>query len=334
MKKILTKKMAYTALGGLALTGVVWTGANNIDTIRTNVVALQGVISRMATESDGILSAFNIFRNDVESQINERNQTIADLLNQIEELEKQIEDGELDYTEANELITELRETIRGLQDEILALENTINELENEITTANYEIQALDNEISVILTDSMGMYNNRITIEDFDFSLMSGDIPVIEEDQGEDIPAVEEDQDGEGEYAPDSEEMTQEDDADMVWDNIAVIGFLNENQGNLIERIRPAVQANHSNNNHRTLTLENMRTTMSGIAFEVRSNMNITQGNNPSTLNATRQSIVNQINEMFIEEGIDAHVAPIGANATIINGNAINISLVLNEGILL
>ena len=145
------KTMAITAtLGGtILLSGLTFTGALDLADIKGFGTSWADKVTQAVNNSKDMASKFNLFKSDVESQINEKIAKINELNARINQLGEEVASGAVNLEDAN---------------------NEIARLNEELQKANEEVKALKDEFALKNTEVETVFNEMVTADSLDTSL--------------------------------------------------------------------------------------------------------------------------------------------------------------------
>jgi outer membrane murein-binding lipoprotein Lpp len=145
-----TLAIGATVAGSVLLTGLTFTGTINLTDIKTKGFDWADKVSQAVTETQEMASTFDLFKTDVQAQINAKIAKINDLNAQIATLVEQVGNGEGNLEAAN---------------------NEIARLNTELEKANAEIEALKAEFDLKDSEVQAVYADMETAESLDTTLV-------------------------------------------------------------------------------------------------------------------------------------------------------------------
>jgi chromosome segregation ATPase len=169
------KTMAITAtLGGtILLSGLTFTGTLDLADIKGFGTSWADKVTQAVNNSKDMASKFNLFKSDVESQINEKIAKINELQSRINELGEEVASGNVNLEDAN---------------------NEIARLNEELERANTEVEALKNEFASKDAEVQAVFNEMVTADSLDTNLtLDSQTTAPQEPQEEQEPAPQEPQ---------------------------------------------------------------------------------------------------------------------------------------------
>ena len=139
------KTIAITAtLGGtILLSGLTFTGTIDLQDIKGFGQDWANKLTQAVNNSKDMASKFNIFKSDVESQINEKIAKINELQNRINQLGEEVASGNVNLEDANNEIARLNEELQKANDEVEALKNEFASKDAEVQTVFSEMVTAD-----------------------------------------------------------------------------------------------------------------------------------------------------------------------------------------------
>jgi chromosome segregation ATPase len=139
------KQLAITAtLGGtILLSGLTFTGTIDLQDIKGFGQDWATKLTQAVNNSKDMASKFNIFKSDVESQINEKIAKINELNARISQLGEEVASGNVNLEDANNEIARLNEELQKANEEVTALKNEFASKDAEVQTAFSEMVTAD-----------------------------------------------------------------------------------------------------------------------------------------------------------------------------------------------
>lgn len=144
-----TMAISATAAGTILLSGLTFTGTIDLGDIKGFGQDWASKLTQAVDNSKEMASKFNLFKSDVETQLNEKIAKINELQARISELGEQVASGEVNLEDAN---------------------NEIARLNEELEKANNEVAALKNEFALKDSEVQAAFNEMVTAESLDTTL--------------------------------------------------------------------------------------------------------------------------------------------------------------------
>ncbi|UAC48148.1 hypothetical protein K6959_16505 [Bacillus aquiflavi] len=163
---------AVTLAGGIVVSGIVWTGTEHLNNIKTKVVDLVDKVEVLEDTRVGLENILNEVKSDATNRIQTANGIIYSKDEQIAQLNATIEDLETQIAELQDGQIDTEE-----------IQGEINRLEGELETANAEAEQLEDEVEAAYAEVA-----EVGEEEFDASKYKTNFPMVEEE----IPSVTDD----------------------------------------------------------------------------------------------------------------------------------------------
>ncbi|MGG3402357.1 hypothetical protein ABER90_16205 [Bacillus paranthracis] len=162
---------AVTLAGGIIVSGIVWTGTEHLNNIKTKVVDLVDKVEVLEDTRVGLENLLNQLKEDATNRIQTANGIIAFKNDEINQLNSTIDQLEAQIAE-----------LQAEQSDTTEIQSEITRLENELTKANEEVAALNEQVETEYATVADVGETEFDPTQYDTTLPKVTAYVIEVDQ--------------------------------------------------------------------------------------------------------------------------------------------------------